>query len=258
MAALIVQNSALLQFSLTVDVVLFGGMSAIVLSLRIAEDLSEGIRVLSGQGQFKPVRGALFSLIFLGFSGAPPFAGFWTRFCLFKETVLNGMVFFSVTLMFGGLLMMYVYLNNPDFQDGGKTNLTPYFVALMEDSDGINATGSGVGHDLELIIDGTTSYVLNDYYTNEFGTYTKGSVRFSIPELEPGKHRLVFRAWDMMGNSSSQMWLCDALNVNTHSSWLVMLISISKQAHLPPFVCLSHLPSGLFQQYYPSTLYDVL
>ena len=101
--------------------------------------------------------------------------------------------------------MMYVYLNNPDFQDGGKTNLTPYFVALMEDSDGINATGSGVGHDLELIIDGTTSYVLNDYYTNEFGTYTKGSVRFSIPELEPGKHRLVFRAWDMMGNSSSQM-----------------------------------------------------
>ncbi len=110
LAALIVQNSALLQFSLTVDVVLFGGMSAIVLSLRIAEDLSEGIRVLSGQGQFKPVRGALFSLIFLGFSGAPPFAGFWTRFCLFKETVLNGMVFFSVTLMFGGLLMMYVYL----------------------------------------------------------------------------------------------------------------------------------------------------
>ena len=101
--------------------------------------------------------------------------------------------------------MMYVYLNNPDFQDGGKTNLTPYFVALMEDSDGINATGSGVGHDLELIIDGTTSYVLNDYYANEFGTYTKGRVRFSIPELEPGKHRLVFRAWDMMGNSSSQM-----------------------------------------------------
>ena len=100
---------------------------------------------------------------------------------------------------------MYVYLNNPDFQDGGKTNLTPYFVALMEDSDGINATGSGVGHDLELIIDGTTSYVLNDYYANEFGTYTKGRVRFSIPELEPGKHRLVFRAWDMMGNSSSQM-----------------------------------------------------
>ncbi len=110
LAALIVQNSALLQFSLTIDVVLLSGMAAIILSLRIAEDLSEEIRVLSGQGRLKPVRGALFSLIFLGFSGAPPFAGFWTRFWLFKETVLNDMILFSVTLMFGGLLMMYVYL----------------------------------------------------------------------------------------------------------------------------------------------------
>ena len=102
---------------------------------------------------------------------------------------------------------MYIYLNNPDFRDGDKTNLSPYFVALLEDEDGINATGSGVGHDLELIIDGNaaTSYVLNDYYTNDFGTYSKGSVHFSIPELEPGKHRLIFRAWDMFGNSSSQM-----------------------------------------------------
>ncbi len=99
---------------------------------------------------------------------------------------------------------LYVYLNDPDFQDGGKTNLTPYFVALLEDSDGINSTGSGVGHDLELTIDGELSYVLNDYYANDFGTYKKGSVRFSVPELKPGKHRLAFRAWDMFGNSSSQ------------------------------------------------------
>lgn len=100
---------------------------------------------------------------------------------------------------------MYIYLNNYDFKDGDKTNTTPYFVALLEDSDGLNATGSGVGHDMELIIDGdaATSYVLNDYFTNDFGTYTRGSVGYSIPELEPGEHRLVFRAWDMMGNSSS-------------------------------------------------------
>ncbi len=100
---------------------------------------------------------------------------------------------------------LFVYLNNPDFRDGDKTNTTPYFVAILSDSDGINATGSGVGHDIELIIDGNaaTTYVLNDYFQNNFGTYTSGSVRYSIPELEPGNHRLVFRAWDMLGNSSS-------------------------------------------------------
>lgn len=102
---------------------------------------------------------------------------------------------------------MFIYLNNPDFRDGDKTNTTPYFVALLSDSDGINATGSGVGHDLELIIDGKveTSYVLNDYFKNDFGTFTSGSVGYSIPELEPGNHRLIFRAWDMLGNSSSAL-----------------------------------------------------
>ena len=102
---------------------------------------------------------------------------------------------------------MFVYLNNPDFRDGDKTNTTPYFVALLSDSSGINATGSGVGHDIELTIDGdpATSYVLNDYFTNDFGTFTSGSVSYSIPELAPGPHRLYFRAWDMLGNSSSTL-----------------------------------------------------
>ncbi len=100
---------------------------------------------------------------------------------------------------------LFVYLNNPDFRNGDKTNTTPYFVAMLRDSDGINATGSGVGHDIELIIDGNaaTSYVLNNYFKNDFGTFTSGSVGYSIPELSPGNHRLVFRAWDMLGNSSS-------------------------------------------------------
>lgn len=100
---------------------------------------------------------------------------------------------------------LFVYLNNPDFTDGDKTNTTPYFVAMLADSDGINATGSGVGHDLELVIDGNaaTTYVLNDYFKNDFGTFTRGCVAYPIPEIEPGKHRLVFRAWDMLGNSSS-------------------------------------------------------
>lgn len=110
LSALVVRSAALLQFALTIDLVMLAGMSAVVLSLRIGDELSEEIRVLSGQGQSKPVRGGLFALIFLGLAGAPPFAGFWTRFRLFKETAAENMVFFSVSLMLGGLLIMYVYL----------------------------------------------------------------------------------------------------------------------------------------------------
>ena len=95
-----------------------------------------------------------------------------------------------------------VYLNTPDFPWGGLVNETPYFVAELEDEDGINTVGNGIGHDLSLCIDGKLTYSLNDYYTPVAGSYTKGTVAFSIPALSEGKHTLTFRAWDIMNNSS--------------------------------------------------------
>ena len=83
-------------------------------------------------------------------------------------------------------------------------NETPYFVAELEDEDGINTVGNGIGHDLSLCIDGKITYSLNDYYTPVAGSYTKGTVAYSIPALSEGKHTLTFRAWDIMNNSSVQ------------------------------------------------------
>lgn len=100
---------------------------------------------------------------------------------------------------------IYCYLNSPSFVDGGDVNTTPFFVAKLSDRDGINAAGSGIGHDLQLVIDGdmTKTYNLNDHFTYDFGTYTSGSTYYSIPELAPGKHQLTFRAWDIQNNSSA-------------------------------------------------------
>lgn len=99
---------------------------------------------------------------------------------------------------------IYCYLNSPSFVNGGKVNATPFFVAEIKDKDGVNVAGSGIGHDLQLVIDGdlTKTYVLNDYFTYDFGTYTSGSVYFSIPELAEGRHKLQFKAWDIQNNSS--------------------------------------------------------
>ena len=89
--------------------------------------------------------------------------------------------------------------------DGGNVNPTPYFVAEVRDKDGINAAGTGIGHDLQLIIDGDASktYNLNNNFAYDFGTYTSGSTYYSIPELEAGAHKLQFRAWDILNNSST-------------------------------------------------------
>ena len=99
---------------------------------------------------------------------------------------------------------IYCYLNSSSFTNGGNVNSTPYFYAELSDKDGINAAGSGLGHDLELVIDGKreSTYILNDYFTYDFGDYRRGSVGFSIPELAEGSHSLTFRAWDMLNNSS--------------------------------------------------------
>jgi hypothetical protein len=100
---------------------------------------------------------------------------------------------------------IYCYLNSSSFTNGGSVNPTPYFVAKLNDEDGINATGSGIGHDLQLVIDGdmAKTYSLNQYFQYDFGSYTSGSVGFSIPELSYGEHKLQFRAWDVLNNSST-------------------------------------------------------
>lgn len=100
---------------------------------------------------------------------------------------------------------IYCYLNSETFTNGDNVNTTPYFVARLNDEDGINASGGGIGHDLQLVIDGDANkmYTLNDYFQYDFGSYTKGQVGFSIPALSYGQHKLQFRAWDVLNNSST-------------------------------------------------------
>lgn len=99
---------------------------------------------------------------------------------------------------------IYCYLNSPDFSFGGTVNSTPFFVAEISDKDGINASGAGIGHDMQLIIDGDIqkTFNLNDNFQYDFGSYTSGQTYYVLPQLEEGRHILTFRAWDILNNSS--------------------------------------------------------
>ena len=121
----------------------------------------------------------------------------------YSEDFLIGGTEVNLTDTIGPKIM--AYLGDEQFQEGGTVGATPYFRADLEDESGINTSGNGIGHDLELIIDGraSTTYTLNDYFVGEFGDYSRGTVAFSIPELEAGEHSLLFRAWDMMGNAGT-------------------------------------------------------
>lgn len=96
------------------------------------------------------------------------------------------------------------YLDYAHFVDGGTTTSTPFFYARLSDDDGINVSGNGFGHDMELVIDGELmrTYNLNDYFIYEYGDYRRGEVGFTIPWLPNGLHQLTFRAWDVFNHST--------------------------------------------------------
>jgi hypothetical protein len=43
---------------------------------------------------------------------------------------------------------------------------------------------------------------MNSYFQSVHDSYQKGMVVFQLPEQEPGLHKLSFKAWDNMNNSS--------------------------------------------------------
>ena len=94
-----------------------------------------------------------------------------------------------------------LYMNEETFVNGGITNESPFFLALLEDEHGIN-TASGIGHDIVGILDGdeTKPYIMNDYYQTELNDYTKGRVYFPFRNLAVGLHTITFKAWDVYNN----------------------------------------------------------
>lgn len=99
-----------------------------------------------------------------------------------------------------------LYLNDSTFVDGGQVNATPFFVARLWDESGVNITGSSIGHDMMLIIDGnpSLSYNLNSYYEQITGSDGEGIVKYLLPALTPGIHTAEFKVWDIQNNSTTQ------------------------------------------------------
>ena len=97
-----------------------------------------------------------------------------------------------------------LYLDSEDFQSGDETGKNPTLLAYLSDENGINTVGTGIGHDITVVIDNDYSkvYVLNNYYRAEKDDYTSGSLQYPLSNLSVGKHTLSLKAWDVANNSS--------------------------------------------------------
>ena len=100
--------------------------------------------------------------------------------------------------------LVQLYMNDLNFVDGGNTNESPLFIAVLEDESGINTSITAVDHDIVAILDGDQSnpVILNDFYQTELNNYKKGKVNYPIKNLLPGLHTLTLKVWDTYNNLS--------------------------------------------------------
>jgi hypothetical protein len=97
-----------------------------------------------------------------------------------------------------------IFMNDEKFIRGSITDENPSLLAIVVDSSGINAVGSGIGHDMTATLDNDANktFVLNDYFQNELNSYQQGRVLFPFQDLTAGPHTLTFKVWDVHNNSS--------------------------------------------------------
>lgn len=97
-----------------------------------------------------------------------------------------------------------LYLNDSNFVNGGITDANPKLYATVYDESGINATGAGIGHDIIAYLNGNTKdvLVLNQYYETLQDNFSYGTITYPLQNLEPGRHTLTLKIWDIVNNSS--------------------------------------------------------
>ncbi len=99
-----------------------------------------------------------------------------------------------------------LFMNDTLFRYGGITDEDPRLLAIIEDIGGINTTGSGIGHDLAGYIDDdpAKTIILNNYFENDFDSYTRGRITYDLTGLSQGSHTITLKAWDNYNNSSEE------------------------------------------------------
>ncbi len=97
-----------------------------------------------------------------------------------------------------------LFLNDQDFRSGDEVGKNAVLIADIEDENGINTIGVGIGHDITAVLDNDYAnvFILNDYYLSDKDSYKKGQVIFPLDNLSVGEHTLKFKVWDVLNNST--------------------------------------------------------
>ncbi len=99
-----------------------------------------------------------------------------------------------------------IYLNDESFFNGDLTTDQPKLIVELADSSGINATGTGVGHEIIATIDTNPmrTVTLNEFYQGALNDFSKGRIEYPLEAIPEGNYSLKVRAWDVHNNPSEE------------------------------------------------------
>ncbi len=115
------------------------------------------------------------------------------------------------------------YMNDTTFVNGGQIQPNGVLLARVFDLNGLNATGSGIGRDMIAILDEGTEneqyLILNEFFSYDLNSFTRGSIKMPVNNLSPGSHSLKIRVWDIYNNSGEatlQFTVGESFEVSSH------------------------------------------
>ncbi len=99
-----------------------------------------------------------------------------------------------------------LFMNDTNFRNGGITDANPTLLAVLYDSIGINAVGSGLGHDITAVLDNNSNniLILNDFFETDISNEHLGRIKYSLTGLSSGRHTITLKAWNIFNYSNSK------------------------------------------------------
>lgn len=95
-----------------------------------------------------------------------------------------------------------IFLDDRTFRSGDVVTPQPLLIVDLNDTSGINSSGSSLGHRIEAWIDGSpNAFDLTDFFQTGLTDYRLGTAERTLIGLEPGEHSVRVRAWDIFNNA---------------------------------------------------------
>lgn len=96
---------------------------------------------------------------------------------------------------------LQAFMNDSSFVNGDIVGGSPLLIAHIEDESGITTTRSGVVEGITLTL-GDEVFNLNDFYTADANTFSRGTIVYPLEELAPGAYTALLKVWDTHNNST--------------------------------------------------------